>query len=344
MAQWFFPFQDVGGDREYSDSDFSLFYQHLFTNGVFINVGKGLQVQAMKTPAMQVQIAIGAAHINGRQFMNTDVVVLDVPVASSTQDRVDSVVLRLDLSNRIISLEYKTGDIKVTRNEFVWELQLATVKVTKNSSVIKEASITDTRANDSVCGYSSPFEKVDVSGLEDQYAGMLADIYKEVQNKLNDIINEATNTAADSKNKQHDALQDMYDSFQRWFDNIQTDLGGDVGSDLQNQINSLKPNVDLGVIFKHNFNGYPRVQAWYWEYGLGMVGLGTEPDGYFGGSNVELINIKVEYVDVSGFKIYVPQEKQMLSPDVEKRSEYEYLVTQGHRSMIVKFEEYGFQY
>ncbi|TYC48822.1 hypothetical protein ESZ50_08055 [Weissella muntiaci] len=343
MAQWFFPFQDIGGDRTYSDADFALFFTHLFTNGVFINVGNALQVKAMDTPAMRIRVLSGAANINGRQFMNTTEATLDVPVASNMQDRVDSVVLQLDLSNRLIQLVYKSGTTSVVRDDFIYEVQIATVKVLKNSSTVTSSAITDTRSNNDVGGYASPFEKVDVSGLEDQYRDMLQQVYTSAEENLNSILEEARQTAADGKTEQENSLQSMYDAFQKWFSGIQASLGDDVATNLQNQINELKPSVDTGITFSHEFDGYPLVNAWTWEYGLGMVGLGDEPDGLFGGSNVEIVNVRVVYLNRESLRIFLPDSLQMLSPNIVDQGDGKYLLSQGHRSVGMSIENNGFK-
>lgn len=332
MAQWSFPFQDIGGDRVYSDADFAYFFQNLFTNGVFINVGDALQVTALPTPAMKVNVGSGAGNINGRQFMNTATLALDVPVASTTQNRTDSVVMQLDIANRQIQLVYKQGVVTVVQNELIYEIQLAQISVAKNASTITAANITDMRANDTLGGYASPFEKVDVSGLEAQYQAMLQALFEQAQANV-----DANNQA------QQAALQTMNATFQTWLTNLQNQLDDNQAANLQGQINNLAATNDAGVTITHSFGGYPSVSVWSWEYGLGLIGLGDEPDGDFGGTNVMSYPSQVEYLDGSNLKVYLPDNIMMTSPTITDQGDGRYLLTEGHRSVGIRVGTDGYK-
>jgi hypothetical protein len=214
MAQWSFPFQDINGDRVYSDADFAHFFQNLFTNGVFMPVGHQLQVKALDTAAMKIAVADGAANINGRQFMNTADVQFNVPVASTSQDRVDSVVVRLDIANRSVSLAYKQGVTAVVRTDLIWELQLAQITVVKNASAITAANISDSRGNSALGGYASPFESVPTDGLVAQYGALLS----------------AFMTTSKS-------------TFENWFNNLVDQLSDNQATNLQAQIDTLNTAI-----------------------------------------------------------------------------------------------------
>lgn len=332
MAQWSFPFQDIGGDRVYSDADFAYFFQNLFTNGVFINVGDALQVTALPTPAMKVNVGSGAGNINGRQFMNTATLALDVPVASTTQNRTDSVVMQLDIANRQIQLVYKQGVVTVVQNELIYEIQLAQISVAKNASTITAANITDMRANDTLGGYASPFEKVDVSGLEAQYQAMLQALFEQAQANV-DANNQAQQTA----------LQTMNATFQTWLTNLQNQLDDNQAANLQGQINNLAATNDAGITITHTFDGYPSVSVWSWEYGIGLVSLGEEPEGMFGGSHVKSYPVQVEYIDPSTLKIYLPDNIALTAPNILDQGDGRYLLTEGHRSVGVLIENNGYK-
>lgn len=186
MAEWSFPFADVDGDRLYNDGDFARFYQNLFTNGVFITIGNALQVRESVSLGMRVRIGSGAMTINGRQYFHTLEEEMNVPVASSLQDRTDSVVIQLNLPNRTMQLNYKQGDVTVTRTDTIFEMQIAKILITRNATQITNANITDTRADGSVCGYSSPFQKVDVGSLAAQYESMILDWFNNMKNQLSE--------------------------------------------------------------------------------------------------------------------------------------------------------------
>lgn len=219
MTQWAFPFADNNGDRAYSDSDFSKFFSALFNTGIFMNVGTALQITQSVTPNMRVNIGKGAAIINGRIYFNNDATALNIPVASSIQDRTDSVAVQLDLSKRTIEIIYKQSDTSVTRNDTVYELQIATIFVAKNATAITAANITDKRGISSVCGYASPFQNVPVDGLVNQFTDM-----------LNQFLNGSKQQFSD------------------WFASIKGKLGDSPATNLQKQIDDiLTPGSDKVV-------------------------------------------------------------------------------------------------
>lgn len=332
MAVWTFPWQDVGGDRTYSDADFAQFYSNLFTDGVFFNYGNKLQVTQSPTNSMNVIVKSGGATIRGRQFLNTADFMLTVPVASNTQDRTDAVVLQMSTDNRAISIVYKKDSEAIVNSDTIRELMLAKVRVKKGASVITNADITDMRADETLSGYSSPFVDVPVSGLEQQYTAMLQTIYELAQANA-----EANNT------QQQAALQTMNATFQTWLTNLQNQLDNNQSANLQGQINNLAATNDAGVTITHSFGGYPSVSVWSWEYGLGLIGLGDEPDGDFGGTNVMSYPSQVEYLDGSNLKVYLPDNIMMTSPTITDQGDGRYLLTEGHRSVGIRVGTDGYK-
>lgn len=204
--EWSFPFADVDGDRMYSDTDFAEFYSHLFTNGIFMTIGSGLKIRESASLGMRVRVGSGALVINGRHYLNTEESEMQIPVASALQDRVDSIVVKLDLSNRTMQIAYKQSDTTVVRTDTIYEMQIAKIAVARNTTQIINANITDTRGDSQVCGYSSPYQKVDVGNLLDQFESELS------QNK---------------------------NVFEAWFQNLKDQLDDNQAANLQNQIDAI---------------------------------------------------------------------------------------------------------
>lgn len=204
--EWSFPFADVDGDRMYSDTDFAEFYSHLFTNGIFMTIGSGLKIRESASLGMRVRVGSGALVINGRHYLNTEESEMQIPVASALQDRVDSIVVKLDLSNRTMQIAYKQSDTTVVRTDTIYEMQIAKIAVARNTTQVINANITDTRGDSKVCGYSSPYQKVDVGNLLDQFESELS------QNK---------------------------NVFEAWFQNLKDQLDDNQAANLQNQIDAI---------------------------------------------------------------------------------------------------------
>lgn len=324
MAQWSFPFPDVNGDREYSDDDFALFYDHLFTNGVFLTVGNALQVTAASSASMNVIVKNGAAIINGRQYFNSADLAIEVPVASSTQNRVDSVVLRMDITARKITLAYKQASVSVERTSEIWELQLATINVPANSVGISGNQITDKRSDESVCGYSSPYEKVSVSGLEKQYQVMLQQIFENFESD-----------AATNQLDLEQLLTDQQALFQNWLTNLQNQLDENQAANLQKQIDKLTANNEV-IEIEHELGYYPNVRALYWEYGLGTVPLEEQPEGIsWDGTSPETIDFKVYHDSSKKVRIHVPINYAMTNPVVTELDKNKYLLADGIKSLQI---------
>ena len=89
----------------------------------------------------------------------------------------------------------------------------------------------------------------------------------------------------------------------------------------------------------HNLNQYPHVRVLSWDYGLGLYGLGDEPVGMFGGSNVVSVPCSIEYLNKQGLKVNVPVDYSLVTPTVTKISDYEYLLTSGTKSIQINLME-----
>lgn len=232
--EWSYPWLDMDGDRTYDDGDFAKFYANLFSTGVSLTTLNSLQVIAGS--GMQVVVKTGAANIEGRSYLNSADLPLSIDIASSTQDRTDSIVVRMDKSLRVISIVVKKGDITVTRTADLYELQLAQVKVSKNSSSIAAANITDKRADDKVCGYSSPFQKVNVSGLENQYKDLLEKFFTALKSSTTE-----KETAFDAEIKRiieenEDIRDEELINFQTWFNQIKSIIEGIEGGAILTEL------------------------------------------------------------------------------------------------------------
>ena len=287
--------QDDGTyDRAYTSADWAKYFENIFRNGVMMSVGEALRVTAADSVGMRIVVKAGSASLKGYQYINTSAFAVPIDVASSTQDRTDSIVVRHDLNARQAYVAVKKGNVSVERSTEVYEIQLATVKVPRNSSAITADLITDKRSDAKVCGYSTPFANVSVSGLEAQYEAMLKKIVE-------------TNKASYEK---------ILNDFKNYVAKAQTDMDSNIEEIIRTGINEMKATEDLPAI-EHNLLGYPNVQVLYWEYGIGLSGLANEPTG-LGGSNVKKIPHSVEYLDLFSFKVKVPMNFKMVNPTVTK--------------------------
>lgn len=162
------------GDRQSSAQDVRDINKIFWKNGVCLAFENAFQV----TPGegMNVIVAPGVCGIEGTLGIEDSERGLTLQ-ASSSEDRIDTIVLRLNLNveARKIDLYVKTGTAQavpvrpqLTRSESVWELGIADIFVTKNSGAISAARITDTRLQTERCGAMAPLMEVDTTSFYEQ--------------------------------------------------------------------------------------------------------------------------------------------------------------------------------
>ncbi|MGO2116732.1 MAG: hypothetical protein ACTH21_08890 [Lactococcus lactis] len=208
-----FPWDDHNGDREYSSDEFAEFFSTLFKPGIVAtaNFGSGLQITESASLGMRVKFGAGEAFSSfGRNYVHDKDEEVTVPIASTLQDRTDSVAIQFNKSQREAFFVYKESDVTVTRTDSIFELQIAKILVPKNSTQITNTNIKDMRANESVCGYFSPHGKLNAGDITAQYKGIF--------------------TQADQ-------------DFQKWFEDVKGQLSEDAAGHLQNQLDSLDSKV-----------------------------------------------------------------------------------------------------
>ncbi|CAD5896480.1 putative Glycerophosphodiester phosphodiesterase [Carnobacterium maltaromaticum] len=180
----FFPSKN--GDRKYKASDFTGYFSHLFSNGVFSNNSENLQVLASKTNGLAVVVGAGYGNINGYLYQLTEAktIVFKVADVSGTAKK-GAVVLRMDLNERLMSVETK-GTTELTRTNSIYELMLAEVAIPGGGLPITQSMIKDTRGNGELCGYVSSLIDIDPTTLWLQFE---AD-WKKWLEDIKDLIDE----------------------------------------------------------------------------------------------------------------------------------------------------------
>lgn len=219
-------------DRTYLAEDIAAYFSSFVGTGVYANSADNLKVYPLE--GMNLQVRAGKGWINGYYYENDSDLGLTLDNADGAQSRIDSVVLRLDLTNRYIRIFVKKGAYSsspiapsLTRNAEVWELQLATIQVDAGAAEITAANITDTRMDSKVCGIvKGVIEQIDTTALFSQYD----------------------------------------DEFTTWFESIKGQLSEDAAGNLQGQITdiiegTIVPDSGISVYIHskegttHNFQG-----------------------------------------------------------------------------------------
>ena len=164
MTERYRFFNSAAGDqREYTAADKAEMFNRFLQDGYIPNKLNELEVTS--TSLLSVQVASGEAMIQGRWYQNDAVKELTLQTADSTYDRIDRIVLRLNLSTdqRKITAEVKTGVAEsspsapgLQRDNTIYELSLAQIFVASGAGSIDDTNITDERDNYDYCGISMP--------------------------------------------------------------------------------------------------------------------------------------------------------------------------------------------
>ncbi len=199
-------------DRVYAAEQFAEYFSLFVKNGVFPTPATQLQVTANSPANMRVYVNSGYGWINGYYAKNSGPYPIAIQAAHGSLSRIDAVVLRWVNASRWIELAVKKGTAAANpatptlqRDANIYELMLATITIPAGTTAITQSMITDMRPNESLCGW--------VTGA--------------VQNI------DATNLFA-----QYDA------AFHEWFNDVQSQLEGDVATNLLNRIIAIERDID----------------------------------------------------------------------------------------------------
>ena len=204
-------------DRAISSEPLRKLIGKLLTDGVLPNPSTNMQVSA--GTGMNVLVEPGFAICSGGMKLEESQRTLAVQASDSSYDRIDTVVLRWNDndSDRICDFYIVEGTPaaspvrpSLTRTESIWELGLADLFISKNSTEISNQRITDTRYETARCGIISSITEFDTTTLYQQVQADLAGFKEEEQ--------------AD---------------FIAWFNEMKGQLSDDAAGNLQNQIGTL---------------------------------------------------------------------------------------------------------
>lgn len=210
-----------GDTREYNQSEFAEVFKRFLRNGYIPDVDSGLQVTETDPESMAVLVGTGEGYIEGYWYKNDEAKTLNISPAHSTLNRIDRVVLRLDVvSDRVIVAEIKQGTNasnpvppSLTRTAQTYEISLAQIYVAAGVTSIDNVNITDERDDFAVCGQAIPYHAGDklsknldannkkITNLANPSANQEAATKKYVDDRINTRVpnSDVSNTAEANK-------------------------------------------------------------------------------------------------------------------------------------------------
>lgn len=210
-------------DRAETSDLFRTLFANLVSSGVLASPGDCFQVVA--GTGMTVRIRPGFAMIKGAFAYDADEAIVTLATANANLPRLDRVVLRCNYHDRCCEIIVKTGtpasvpvapELLQPENGDYYELGLALVVVAANQAAITQSSISDTRADSSVCGFITQLiDHIDTSVFMQQLTTWMTEYEAQCQ-----------------------------DSFSEWFDEIKDQLSEDAAGNLQVEIDDLTQSVE----------------------------------------------------------------------------------------------------
>ena len=210
-------------DRAETSDLFRMLFANLVSNGVLATPGDCFQVVA--GAGMTVRIRPGFAMIKGAFAYDADEATVTLAAANANLPRVDRVVLRCNYHDRCCEIIVKTGtpstvpvapELLQPENGDYYELGLALITVAANQSAITQSSITDTRADSSVCGLITQLiDHIDTSEFMQQLTTW-----------------------------QEEYAAEQQAAFSTWFEAMKDQLSEDAAGNLQLEIDNLSQSAE----------------------------------------------------------------------------------------------------
>lgn len=227
----FFDAQNLGTeaepqwDRAYLAEAFAKYFALFISNGMFPNPPEQLRV--VPQTGYNISITIGSAFINGYWYRNTTTLPHAVEATDGVNNRIDRVILRWSKSDRMITSMVLKGvptlnpvPPALLRNEDYWDLSVAQINITRNSTQITLADITDERYDNAVCGIVHAIvDQIDTTTLYNQIQADLAEYKGQYQSDW---------LAWSSGQMQ---------AFEEWFETVRNILDENVAATLLSYIN-----------------------------------------------------------------------------------------------------------
>ena len=232
------PFTSVNQDRLYTSEFFRDYFASFIGNGVFPNPSDNLQV--MVDSDLDIVVKKGKAWIDGAIHLGDDDQTLTLDPGDNLLPRIDKIVLKMNLLTRTITKEIKKGTPatnpvapNLQRDNDIYELGLANVRVNVGATNIAQSDITDLRLNSNECGIvKGTIEEIDTTTLFNQYQNWIEQKKAEFNSEWDNWY-DTTTTQLEA-------------DFMAWVSMLEDVLDENTAGNLLNMINSI-PKIYSGA-------------------------------------------------------------------------------------------------
>lgn len=161
-------------DRAEDSAFFAEMLGTFLIDGIYTTKNRGFNVT--RAGGMAIAVSEGECFIKGRFGWIETPEIITLAAADALRNRIDRVVIRLDMNNRSMGLAIKQGeyaasgavapDIERDENNGIWELAIADISIPAASTEIGEYAITDKRGAAALCGFVNGIfpQKIEAEG------------------------------------------------------------------------------------------------------------------------------------------------------------------------------------
>lgn len=175
------------GEQEYGQEELNRYFDNIYESGISVNADNTMTLN-VSTSKMNILVDVGFAIVKGFYLYNDSTKTI-IETADSNYNRIDRVVLRLNLSSSKVSIELKKGTPTSTpvapvlqRDNIVYELSLARILVDKSNTL----KVIDERFDVNLCGAIRPKNLTEfnemIKGLQDRYNDWFAKLQAPTRN------------------------------------------------------------------------------------------------------------------------------------------------------------------
>ena len=243
MSENYSFFNSKDHDRKYNARHWADYFKPLFVSGVF---NGDLNVTANND--MTVTLNAGYAWLEGYGYHLDAPLTFNMETASGNMNRIDNIIIRLDLTNRYVKAFAVTGTYysgkavapALERTATIYEVCVCQINMAAGTTAITQAMITDTRMNSDLCGWvTGSVEQISFEQITAQFntffAQYEADIQTEYAAYLQNIgsLETQAQTSYDTMNAEFTAYEAAQKtSFEAWVASIKDILDGNVAGNL----------------------------------------------------------------------------------------------------------------
>ena len=204
-------FNSLNHDRVYDADDINSIFDGIITDGVFGNIGSKFTV----TPGsgMSVNVGTGKARFHQIFIENDANLVLQISQSDVLLNRIDVVAIRVDktVDGRLGNIVIVKGSPSqnpvapvLSNDNQIWEMPIAYINIKANTNAINSSDIQYLVGRNSTPLITAPMQKINLESY----------------------------------------ISYLEKQFVEWFSSIKGNLSTDAAGNLQDQINTLKTNVD----------------------------------------------------------------------------------------------------